>query len=187
MPKKRCSLMNVQISGGRSRCCCTSQSLIRRHSSSTGPSRKACSSALGALIRKSSSFCQGGMPANRSASHHTVPASSAMRSVSPRRGRTLAKAGMMKRETTCRRSVGRPNSAASATSAIRQAANSAGCATPVRRQPASNTPAPASQAKKPRPRNARTRKTSRARMKVSSMFVAAMQQFANGEKPLAVA
>ena len=53
----------------------------------------------------------------------------------PRRGRTLPKSGMMKREAIWRSSGGSPNSAASAT--------------PVRRQPTSSTPAPVSQARKP--------------------------------------
>ena len=49
---------------------------------------------------KSSSFCQSGMPQKSSPSHQTVPASSAMRSVSPRRGSTFANAGITKRETS---------------------------------------------------------------------------------------
>ena len=47
--------------------------------------------------------------------------------------------------------------------------NSSGESTPTMRQPISQTPAAATQPRKPSPRNARTRKTSRARMKVISM------------------
>src|SRR3954466_11387824 len=53
-------------------------------SSLTGPSRNACSSAVSRDGATASSFAQSGLPANRSASHHTSPASIASRSVSKR-------------------------------------------------------------------------------------------------------
>ena len=112
------------------------------------------------------------MPAKKSASHHTVPASSAMRSVSPRRGRTLAKLGMIKRETICRRSGGRPNSAASE---LARPTRSSRQRTAQDAPPLSDASRPATRRRQParrgsrRPRNARTRKTSRVRMKASSM------------------
>src|SRR5713226_8964579 len=83
MPQKRCCLMNSQASGGRSR---SSQLIFQSsqsaQSSSTGPSRKACSSAESFAFGVASNFDQSGLPVNNSASHHTSPASSASRSVS---------------------------------------------------------------------------------------------------------
>ena len=59
-----------------------SQSSTLRQSSSHGPSMNACSSAERVGAFAASSFDQSGRPVNSSPSHHTVPASSASRSVS---------------------------------------------------------------------------------------------------------
>src|SRR5713101_2657033 len=75
--------------GGRSRnsqLMCQSSSM--RQSSSTGPSRNACSSADNVAGGNARSFVQSGLPLNRSASHQTSPASIASRSVSDRLGST---------------------------------------------------------------------------------------------------
>src|SRR5882672_9325034 len=81
--------MNSQASGGRSR---HSQLIFQSssiaQSSSTGPLRKACSSAVSVAGALASSFDQSGLPANKSASHQTSPASSASRSVSDIAGKT---------------------------------------------------------------------------------------------------
>src|SRR4030088_2701769 len=89
MPKNFFALMKSQTSGGRSR-----HSQLIFHSSSmaqswsTGPLRKAPSSAVSVAGAVASSFDQSGLPVNRSASHHTSPASSASRSVSDIAGST---------------------------------------------------------------------------------------------------
>src|SRR6185312_10468443 len=57
-------------------------------SSSTGPLRKACSSAVNVAGAFASNFDQSGLPVKRSASHQTSPASSASRSVSDIAGNT---------------------------------------------------------------------------------------------------
>ena len=76
-----------QTSGGRS---CHSQLIFQsstmRHSSSTGPARNASSSCDNLAGAKARSLAQSGLPVNRSASHHTSPASMASRSVVDRRG-----------------------------------------------------------------------------------------------------
>src|ERR1700675_4551766 len=76
-------LRKSQTSGGKSR---SSQVMVQSssisHSSSTGPSRNACSSAESVAFGVAKSFDQSGLPVNNSASHHTSPASSASRSVS---------------------------------------------------------------------------------------------------------
>src|SRR6266852_5236674 len=64
------------------------QSSSMRQSSSTGPSRNACSSLDNAAGGNARSFVQSGVPLNRSASHQTSPASIASRSVSDRLGST---------------------------------------------------------------------------------------------------
>src|SRR5215510_13286696 len=75
--------------GGRSR-----SSQVMRHSSSmrqsssTGPSRKACSSGESVAGGTARSFPQSGLLLKRSASHHTSPASIASRSVSESVGST---------------------------------------------------------------------------------------------------
>ncbi len=83
MPKKRCFLRYSQVSGERSaRSWLTSQSSTIAHTSSQGPSRKACSSALSLGAGTASSFDHSGRPPNNSPSQPTVPASSATCSVS---------------------------------------------------------------------------------------------------------
>src|SRR5260370_4750689 len=76
--------------GGRSRnsqLMCQSSSM--QQSSSTGPSRNACSSPDNVAGGNARSFVQSGLPLNRSASHQTSPASIASRSVSDRVGSTF--------------------------------------------------------------------------------------------------
>ena len=78
MPKNLFFLTNSQTSGGRSASSCViCQSSIMRTASSTGPSRKACSSTRQFRLRCLSSSCQSGLPENSSPSKPTVPASSA--------------------------------------------------------------------------------------------------------------
>ena len=72
-----------------------------------------------------------------------------MRSVSPRRGSTGAIAFIAKRDTSRRRSGGKPKISASTISTITQVSNSSGEATPSMRQPSSQTAAAPVQAKKP--------------------------------------
>src|SRR5258707_15053067 len=89
MPKNFSRLMKSQTSGGKSR----HSQLIFQSSSiaqrvSTGPLRNASSSAVSVAGAVPSSFDQSGLPVNRSASHHTSPASSASRSVSDIAGNT---------------------------------------------------------------------------------------------------
>ena len=81
--KKPFFFRNSHTCGGRSaRTWVMSQSSIIRQSSSQGPSRKACSSADSRGGSALASFDQSGSPVKSSPSHHTVPASSASRSVS---------------------------------------------------------------------------------------------------------
>src|ERR1700731_1542513 len=89
MPKNFRALMKSQTSGGRSRHSqLIFQSSSMAQSSSTGPWRKACSSGVSVAGAKASNFDQSGLPAKRSASHQTSPASSASRSVSDMAGST---------------------------------------------------------------------------------------------------
>ncbi len=91
MPKKRFFLMKSHTFGGRSASSCViCQSSIMPHSSSTGPSMKACSSTLSSGFGCLSNSCQSGLPENNSPSKPTVPASSAVCSVSDSFGVTLA-------------------------------------------------------------------------------------------------
>src|ERR1039458_5902241 len=89
MPKNFLRLMKSQTSAGRSR---HSQLIFQSssiaQSSSTGPLRKAFSSAVSVAGAVASSFDQSGLPVKRSASHQTSPASSASRSVSDIAGNT---------------------------------------------------------------------------------------------------
>src|SRR5437660_4716834 len=89
MPKNFWRLMKSQASGGRSR---HSQLIFQSssiaQSSSTGPLRKACSSAVSVAGAYASNFDQSGLPVKRSASHQMSPASSASRSVSDIDGNT---------------------------------------------------------------------------------------------------
>src|SRR5690606_30280798 len=86
-PKKRSRLRKSHTSGGRSRRCHTSQSFVIRHTSSTGPSRNACSSSVRSGKPSASSFRKSGRPENSSPSTQTVPASMASCSVSEIVGR----------------------------------------------------------------------------------------------------
>src|SRR5580700_10467393 len=89
MPKNLRALMKPQTSGGRSRHSqLIFQSSSMAQSSSTGPLRKADSSAVRVAGALASSFDQSGSPVKRSASHQTSPASSASRSVSDIGGNT---------------------------------------------------------------------------------------------------
>src|ERR1700680_4124298 len=89
MPKNFFALMKSQASGGRSRHSqLIFQSSSMAQSSSTGPLRKAFSSAVSVAGAFASSFDQSGLPVKRSASHQTSPASSASRSVSDIAGNT---------------------------------------------------------------------------------------------------
>ena len=81
MPKKPWLRMNSQTSGDKSPRRETSQSLTISHNCSVGPSRKACSSSVKFSAGSDSKRCQSGDPENSSASHQTVPASSASCSV----------------------------------------------------------------------------------------------------------
>ena len=90
MLKKPCSRINCQTGAGKSWCLSQiSQSSSIRHNSSTGPLINACSRSLsageGCLNRRR----QRGFPLNNSASHQTVPASSASRSVEESLGMTF--------------------------------------------------------------------------------------------------
>src|SRR5262249_41028302 len=93
--------------GGRSR-----SSQVMRHSSSmrqsssTGPSRNACSSSESVAGGTARSFPQSGLPLNRSASHHTSPASIASRSVSESVGSTCCAQRKIGLEMKSRRSEG---------------------------------------------------------------------------------
>ncbi|MDZ7830011.1 MAG: hypothetical protein U5K33_11165 [Halofilum sp. (in: g-proteobacteria)] len=108
MPKNRLSLRNAQTSGGRSWCSWViAQSSSMRQSSSTGPSRKACSRSLSAGAGTSSSSFQSGSPRNSSPSHQTVPDSMASRSVSDIGGSTLRMRARSGSESTRRRRSGR--------------------------------------------------------------------------------
>ena len=86
-PKKPWSFRNCQTSGDRSPAWLTSQSVTMPQTSSTGPSRKACSSSVRSLGLKAKSRSQSGLPEKSSPSHQTVPASRAAASVSLMRGR----------------------------------------------------------------------------------------------------
>ena len=92
MPKNFFFLRKSQVSGVRSaRSCVISQSSIMRQSSSTGPSRNACSSTESVGFGCASSFDQSGLPLKSSPSKPTVPASSAICSVSESFGVTFWK------------------------------------------------------------------------------------------------
>ena len=89
MPRKPCSATRDQILSGISRRSWRiSQSSRLRQSSSVGPSRKARSSSVSVIGATDLSFDQSGSPEKSSASHPTVPASSASFSVSETVGMT---------------------------------------------------------------------------------------------------
>src|ERR1700745_448790 len=98
-------LRKSQTSGGRS----LSSQVIRRsssmrHSSTTGPSRNACSSSDSVAGGTARSLAQSGLPLKRSASHHTSPASIASRSVSESVGSTCCAQRKIGLEIKSRRS-----------------------------------------------------------------------------------
>jgi hypothetical protein len=87
-PRNPWRFRNSQISSGISRCSkVIFQSSMSRHSSSVGPSRKACSFWLSSRAGLASSLAKSGSPRSRSASQPIVPAASASRSVSDMAGR----------------------------------------------------------------------------------------------------
>src|SRR5579863_4821611 len=89
IPKNLLRLTKSHTSGGRSRHSqLIFQSSSMAQSSSTGPWRKASSSAVNVAGACLSSFDHSGLPVKRSASHQTSPASSASRSVSDIDGNT---------------------------------------------------------------------------------------------------
>src|ERR1700733_13939589 len=89
IPKNLLRLTKSHTSGGRSRHSqLIFQSSSMAQSSSTGPWRKAFSSAVSSAGACLSSFDHSGLPVKRSASHQTSPASSASRSVSDIDGKT---------------------------------------------------------------------------------------------------
>src|SRR5262249_768043 len=98
-------LRKSHTSPGRSR-----KSQVMRHSSSmrqnssTGPSRNACSSSDSVAGGTARSLAQSGLPLNRSASHHTSPASIASRSVSESVGSTCCAQRKIGLEIRSRRS-----------------------------------------------------------------------------------
>ena len=82
MAKNLLSFRYSHTCGGRSASLWfTSHSSTMRHTSSHGPSRKACSSGVNCACGKLCSLCQSGLPLKISPSHHTVPASMASCSV----------------------------------------------------------------------------------------------------------
>ncbi len=90
MPKKRCSRMKAQTSGGRSaRSWLISHVRSMPHSSSTGPSMKACSSSVSSSQGVASNSCQSGLPENSWPSQPTVPACMAAASESDKLGSIL--------------------------------------------------------------------------------------------------
>ena len=102
-PKNLWCLRSAQMSGGRS----PSMVIVGRssmaQSSSTGPLRKACSRSESGCGTNWSNFRQSGVPENRSRSHQTVPASRAIRSVSPNTGSSGPIRRMTDRLTSLRR------------------------------------------------------------------------------------
>src|SRR5258706_11832375 len=81
--------MKAQTCSGKSPARLISQSFSMAQSFSTGPSRNNCSSGESVGLLKPRSFDQSGLPENRSASHQTVPAAIASRSVGEMGGSSL--------------------------------------------------------------------------------------------------
>ena len=114
MPRKPRSLMNCHTCGGRSLwTLAASQSFAIAQSFSVSSSRKRCSSAVSVGCGVARSLDQSGRPEKRSPSHHTVPASSASRSVCDIGGISLRNAASTPSLTSLRRSVGRASGSAS--------------------------------------------------------------------------
>src|SRR5262249_34004928 len=100
-------LRKSHTSGGRARSAqVTRHSSSMRQSSSTGPSRNACSSGESVAGGTARSFPQSGLPLKRSASHHTSPASIASRSVSESVGSTCCAQRKIGLEMKLRRNEG---------------------------------------------------------------------------------
>ena len=151
-PKKRWRLRNDQMSGGRSPSLVVVGRSSIAQSSSTGPSRKACSRSESGRGTNWSNLRQSGVPENRSRSHQTVPASSAIRSVSPITGNSGAIRLMTDRLTILRRRAGRPNTSTSTKKRTTRMRNTEG-GSPAPHQPTTNAPG-ITQAQYPWPRNA---------------------------------
>jgi hypothetical protein len=109
IPMKPFCLMKSKISGEIPPSWWTFQSSIFRHSSSHGPSRKLRSFGESGFGSNSRSFFQSGAPEKSSASHQTVPASSAVFSVSLIRGKIGARNFITSPETSVLRTGGNPN------------------------------------------------------------------------------
>src|SRR5260221_7483391 len=109
MPKNRFSLMKRQASEERSCAFSTSHSSIMVHSVWTGPSRNARSFSDNGRGSNSRSLRHAGSPEKSSPSHQTVPASSAVRSVSLMRGSTRDTTRMSRALIVRVRRAGTPN------------------------------------------------------------------------------
>ena len=125
IPKKPFRLMKLPHLGRQVLCRCSIC-----HSSSIAHSSVDRTVDEGLLLRRSaraglkrSSLAQSGLPENRSPSHQTVPASSAMRSVSPIRGSVRETSRMIARVKIARRSGG--ITAASTTRSTRTSSSNA--------------------------------------------------------------
>ena len=151
IPKKPCSRRNAHTGSGRSPCCSISHSSSIPHRRSTGPSRNRRSASESGFGRNASSADQSGRPEKSWPSKPTVPASSAMRSVSPMRGSSGAMRGSRDAVTRRRRSAGTPSASAAAPSTTAPPITSARGAPPPART-ARKPAAPSVQAARPRPR-----------------------------------
>ena len=137
MPRKPRSFMYCQTSGGRSfSSWVISQSSHMRHRSSTGPSRKACSSGVNLGFGVLSNLFQSGRPLNNSPSHQTVPASSASCSVCETWGKALRNQLSSGSLISARRSCGTISSAAT----IRNNVHSTALVTPSAPDHSDNAP-----------------------------------------------
>lgn len=123
-------LMKSQASGERSPRWCTSWSSTSAMSSRTSLSTNACSRAESGFGANASMRAKFGAPEKSSASHQTVPASSAVRSVSLILGKMRASARITGGVTTARRSGARPKSIARRSVGIASARKSGVVAAP---------------------------------------------------------
>jgi hypothetical protein len=118
MPKKPLSFMNCHAVAVRSRwTALASQSLVMAQSASVSSSTKRCSSSLSVGMGVESRRDQSGRPEKSSPSHHTVPASSASRSVCDIGGITLRYSESTPSLMSLRRSEGIDNGIARTTNA----------------------------------------------------------------------
>ena len=138
-------------------------------SSSTGPSRKACSRSESGRGTNRRSLRQSGLPENRSRSYQTVPASRAIRSVSPRTGSSGPMCRMTDWLTSRRRSAGRPNTRTSTNKRTTRVRNTAG-GRPAPHQPTASAPR-ITQAQYPCPRNASQVATKRRAAMAGSVVI----------------